>query len=387
MEVEQQFYDRYSAEIEIDSETTVGIALEETIVAPFNISHESVINGDKMDVTVSWNRNYGFEDSFEDYDDFATGVFGGWTTINNNVDPSYPIGLGSMTNIVRFPGCSTTSSMASVPPMVFNPHSTVPAMSADAAILAPDGDKSVIFQGPQQAVADKWLISPQLSLYDGYEMSVLAKAYSIYPERLEFMISTTGASPADFKVLDAVEPSSSEWTKYSISLDEYAGKEVYLAVHCVSVDGFIVQVDDFRVGREGGEEVSAAGFVKSYDVTLDGESKGSTTETEIMFPALGKGDYNVGVRSVYASGASEYTTYEFSVPEITGLDDVNVKSVSVVGGRGVITVTAEDADVTVHTPAGIVVVSFNAVGETSVPVAPGVYLVNAGGMVKKVTVK
>ena len=387
VEVEQQFYDRYSAEIEIDSETTVGIALEETIVAPFNISHESVINGDKMDVTVSWNRNYGFEDSFEDYDDFATGVFGGWTTINNNVDPSYPIGLGSMTNIVRFPGCSTTSSMASVPPMVFNPHSTVPAMSADAAILAPDGDKSVIFRGPQQAVADKWLISPQLSLYDGYEMSVLAKAYSIYPERLEFMISTTGASPADFKVLDAVEPSSSEWTKYSISLDEYAGKEVYLAVHCVSVDGFIVQVDDFRVGREGGEEVSAAGFVKSYDVTLDGESKGSTTETEIMFPALGKGDYNVGVRSVYASGASEYTTYEFSVPEITGLDDVNVKSVSVVGGRGVITVTAEDADVTVHTPAGIVVVSFNAVGETSVPVAPGVYLVNAGGMVKKVTVK
>ncbi len=388
VEVDLEFFNHYSAEVQIDSEMTVDIVLEEAIVAPFNISHEGVVNGDKMDVTVSWNRNYGFEDSFEAYDDFATGTFGGWKTLNNNLDPSYPIGLGSMTNIVSFPGCSTTANMASVPPMVFNPHATVPAMSADVAILAPDGDKSVIFQGPQQAKADKWLISPQLSIYDGYEMSVLAKAYSIYPERLEFMISTTGDSPEDFSVLDVVEPSYSEWTKYTISLDGYAGNEVYLAVHCVSVDGFIVQVDDFRVGREGGEEVSVAGFVKSYDVTLNGESKGSTTDTEMVFPALGKGEYNVGVRSVYASGASEYTTYGFSVPDISGLEDVNMQQdVVVSGGAGVITVIAGGVDVTVYTPAGVSVASFTASGETSISVAPGVYVVNAGGMVRKVTVK
>ena len=81
-------------------------------------------------------------------------------------------------------------------------------------------------------------------------MSVLAKAYSIYPERLEFLVSTTGDATDGFEVLDAVEPSSSQWTKYVISLAAYAGKAVYLAVRCTSVDGFIVQVDDFRVGRE-----------------------------------------------------------------------------------------------------------------------------------------
>lgn len=387
VDVEQEFYDPFSAQVDVDAEMTVDIALKETIVAPFNISHEGVVNGDKMDVTVSWNRNFGFGDSFEDYDDFATGEFGGWMTLNNNMEPSYPIGLGSMSNIVNFPGCCTPSAMASVPPMVFNPHATVPAMSADMAILAPDGDKTVIFQGPQNAAADKWLISPCIAIREGYEMSVLAKAYSIYPERLEFLISTDGASISDFKVLDAVEPSSSEWTKYSISLGEYVGKDVYLAVRCVSVDGFIVQIDDFRVGREGGEEISVAGFVKSYDLTLDGEDKGSTQETEMLFPSLGEGRYTVGVRSVYASGASEYVTYEFDVPEITGLGDVEMAEMAVVGGNGVIKVTAPHADVKVYTTAGVAVAAFTVSGEASVAVAPGVYVVTAGTAVRKVTVK
>ena len=123
-------------------------------------------------------------------------------------------------------------------------------------------------------------------------------------------------------------------------------------------------------------------------MTLNGESKGSTTDTEMVFPALGKGEYNVGVRSVYASGASEYTTYGFSVPDISGLEDVNMQQdVVVSGGAGVITVIAGGVDVTVYTPAGVSVASFTASGETSISVAPGVYVVNAGGMVRKVTVK
>ena len=52
--------------------------------------------------------------------------------------------------------------------------------------------------------SDKWLISPQLTIREGYEMSVLAKAYSIYPERLEFLVSTTGDATDGFEVLDAV---------------------------------------------------------------------------------------------------------------------------------------------------------------------------------------
>lgn len=385
--VEQKFFDAYSSDVNLDAAKTIAIDLKETIVVPFNIAHESVVNGETMDVTVTWNRNYGFADGFEEYDDFATDAFGGWKTVNNNMDPSYPIGLGSASNIVNFPGCSTPNAGVSVPPMVFNPHSTKPAMSEDVAILAPEGDKSVIFQGPQMKESDKWLISPQLTIREGYEMSVLAKAYSIYPERLEFLVSTTGDATDGFEVLDAVEPSSSQWTKYVISLAAYAGKAVYLAVRCTSVDGFIVQVDDFRVGREGGEEVAAAGYVKSYDVTLNGASKGSTSETGMLFPALAEGDYTVGVRSVYASGASEYAKYAFNVTKPSGLDKVEARGVSVDGGNGVVNVVAYGAKVVVYTPAGAVVAVADVDGEASIAVAPGIYVVATGSRVCKVTVK
>ena len=63
------------------------------------------------------------------------------------------------------------------------------------------------------------------------------------------------------------------------------------------------------------------------------------------------------------------------------------QDVVVSGGAGVITVIAGGVDVTVYTPAGVSVASFTASGETSISVAPGVYVVNAGGMVRKVTVK
>ncbi|MDE5941889.1 MAG: choice-of-anchor J domain-containing protein [Muribaculaceae bacterium] len=383
----QEFYNAYSEDVEINGAMTVTIALEETVVKPFNLVHESVVTDNGEDVTVSWNRNYGFNDSFESYDDFATGEFGGWQTVNNNETASYPIGLGSMTNIVTFPGASTPQVLASVPPMVFNPHQTVPAMTADVAVHALTGDKSVIFMGPQQSVADKWLISPQLTVREGYEMSVAAKAYSIYPETIELCISTTGNEPSDFEVLDAVQPGYSQWTQYAVSLAAYEGQDVYVAIHCTSYDGFLVQIDDFKFGREGGEEISSVGYVKSYDVTLNDEAKGNTTETEMTFPGLTEGNYKVGVRANYVSGASEYAFYEFEVEKHSGLENVAMGGLTVKGGAGEILISGCDADVVVFNTAGVAVAAKAVSGSASVAVAPGVYVVNAGGVISKVTVK
>lgn len=383
----QEFFNDYSEDVDINAAMTVNVTLEETIVTPFNLAHESVVNGEGEDVTVSWNRNYGLTDSFESYDDFATGEFGGWKTVNNNETASYPIGLGSMTNIVTFPGASTPQVMNSVPPMVFNPHSTVPAMSQDVAVHAVTGDKTVIFMGPQNSVADKWLISPKVTVREAYEFSVAAKAYTFYPETIELCVSTTGNDPDDFEVLDAVQPGYTEWTQYVVPLGAYADQEIYVAVHCTSYDGFLVQIDDFKVGREGGEESSAAGYVKSYDVTLNGEAKGQTSETEMTFAALSEGDYTVGVRANYASGASEIATYNFSVEKHSGLDSVVTSAASVEGGHGEILVTGINGEVTVYNTSGAAVAVAAISGNGAVAVAPGIYVVKAGSLVSKVTVK
>lgn len=384
--LEVEFFDIYSETIEFNADKVVPVELKETIVTPFNITVNSEeTEAGKFDVTVKWNQVLGFADSFEDYDDFATGSFGDWTTVDNNTEPSYPIGLNG--SIVTFPGACTSADVVPVPPMVFNPFSTQPSMESDVAIYAPDGVKSVLFMGPQKAVADKWLISPAITVREDYEWSLVAKAYDIYPETLEFCVSTTDTKPESFKVVDAVQPEAGIWTKYSMSLDEYAGQDVYLAVHYVSNDGFIAQVDKFEVGRAGGEGEVAAGYVKDYDVSLDDAAAEKALEASFEFTGVEEGPHTVAVIANYASGSSEKATYVFGLT--SGVDGVKGGVVKVEGLRGLIRVTASSAtDVTIYDAAGrVVAASTVEAGSAEYAASRGVYVVTVAGKAVKVIVR
>ena len=204
---------------------------------------------------IRWNRSLIFSDSFEDYDDFATGSFGDWKTIDRDQQPVYPIGLGSQTNIVSFPGSGVGTNPVAIAPMVFNPWNTTPPMlPTDPAIAAATGDKRIIFFSPQMAKADKWLISPLIDINKDYVLSVKAKAYSIYPETIEFGISDGSDNPDDFTIIaETGEIPSSSCMEYQLPLDEYEGQKLRFAVHYTSVDAFLAQVYDFTVGPANGE--------------------------------------------------------------------------------------------------------------------------------------
>lgn len=375
--VAEEFYHPYNSDIRVEADGRFEILLEEVITAPFNVAHSSEEGADGLaDVTVTWNRNYGFYDSFEEYDDFATDYFGGWTTRDRNTmeQYSYPIGLGSMYNIVTFPGCSTTSAPACVPPLVFNPLTTLPSMASDPAVAAPTGEKTILFQGPQGARADKWLISPEISVREGYEFSVVAKAYAIYTETLEFCISTNGTYPSRFTVLDAVNPPHSEWTKYVISLADYVGKEVRVAVHCTSNDGFLVQVDDISVGREGGEEAAAAGYVRYYNVSLDGGEPVVTGDKEITFDGLADGRHTVSITAVYSSGISDAVIYEFEIGSAGAAVSACSPELSVVAAGGNLEFRGKGT-AEVFTPRGERVATADVDGALSLPLSSGIYIV------------
>lgn len=336
--VEAPFFQPYTKTVSYADKKALYITLEEVLTAPLNLTVESIHNEveDTHAVTLNWNQDLGFAESFEAYDDFATGEFGGWTTVNNNQKASYPIALGSASNIVTFPGASTPANPASVAPMVFNPEATQPSMADDAAVKAADGVKSILFQGPQADVADKWLISPLVKINDRYEWTLAAKAYTFYPETLEFCISTSGNQPEDFTVLDAVNPAYTEWTQYALDLAAYEGQEVYLAVHCTSADGFICLVDDFKVGRVGGETALAVGKVQNYDIHLDDAVVANTQETTYTLPAVAPGAHTVGVKANYTSGASELTTYMLDLA--SGIDALEAAGTrgNVVNAAGVV---------------------------------------------------
>jgi hypothetical protein len=278
---------------------------------------------------VSWNQELSFVDSFEDYDDFATGTFGGWKTIDNDHQPVYPISLGGYENIITFPGSGTANNPTAIAPMVFNPWNTVPAMlPTDQAVAAPTGDKTVIFFSAQQNGSNTWLVSPELTIRDNFVCRFTAKAYAEYPETMEVCVFTEGGNPVtdhydQVSTINSV--TTGQWTIYETDLADYVGQKIRIGVHYMSYDAFFTQIDDFYVGN-GDDEGSSidVGFIDHYEVYLDGALQGTTESASYVFPQLTAGKHIVGIKAIYASGASQLVEYEFEVtgsPTIRG--DVN----------------------------------------------------------------
>ena len=308
--IEEGAFQHYQQTITVNGDTTIDITLNDYLLKPYNITATCDENGI---YTLRWNQNLIFSDSFEDYDDFSTGSFGEWKTVDRDQSPVYPIALGSQTNIVSFPGSGTASTPKPIAPMVFNPWKTTPAMlPTDPAIAAPTGNKSIIFFSSQMAQSDDWLISPLLDIHDNYKLSLKAKAYSsMYPEALEFCVSDGSSNPDDFTKISYTDAVPAEkWSLFEIDLSRYAGQSIRLAVHYTSYDAFLTQIDDFTVGPEDGQgEVVDYGNVVRFDISVDGTKVGESQSPTFVLPTLSPEKHVIGIKAIYQSGESELAEY------------------------------------------------------------------------------
>lgn len=361
--VEEGVYEAFSRELEISGDAEVDITLSDKIVDPYNLTAD--FDSETGDVTLRWNRELGFTDSFEEYEDFATSSFGDWITADLDQAPVYPIALGSQTNIVTFPGSGTASNPTAIAPMVFNPWNTVPAMlPTDQAIAAPDGDKSVIFFSPQRTTANKWLISPVLEIREGFTLTFKAKGYSsMYPESLEICVSADGsATPADFAAQAVIEQLTSEtWGEYTMDLSEWAGQSIRIGLHYVSTDAFLAQVDQFSVGNADGEgDFTDPGNVVGYEIYIDGVKAGESAEPRYVATGLEPGTHTAGVRTLYLHGQSAMTECTFGVE------------------AGIVSVGADSDDAA---PAEIYDLSGRRLSGCD---APGIYIIRRNGQTLKI---
>ena len=318
--IQKGAFKEYSLKTDITTDRSFDIALEDNVEKPYNITADLTHGDDgKTNASLKWNQLLGFSDSFESYDDFASESFGDWLSYDDDVKAVYPISLNG--TVIDFPGASTPSDPQPVPPMVFNPWKTTPAMlPADPAMYAPDGDKYVIFFSPQGAKADKWLISPLINVYDGFELKATAKSYSdMYPETIEFAVSEDGSdNPDDFTAIStAANMPSDRWTEYSTPLDAYVGRQVRVAIHYVSYDTFFAQVDNVKVEpKDGGGLTLDYGNVVKYVIYLDGKKIGESTTPSYVLTGLTEGNHTIGVEAVYKNATSEMATYEIVVSGI-----------------------------------------------------------------------
>lgn len=324
-----------SEELDVTGDATHQITLIEKIVKPYNITVDVTPTGvDQNDVLMKWNQNISYTEDFESYSDFATGRFGAWRTYDLDNHICYPIGLGSATNIVTFPGASTPSNPSAVPPMVFNPWKTdPPMMPTDKAVMAPSGDKTIIFFSPQGNGANKWLISPEILIREDFVCRFTAKAYSEYKESMEVCAFLDGASNPASDPYEQVSTINAlvngTWMIYETDLKKYVGKKIRIGVHYTSFDAFFAQLDDFFVGNLAGEGVSIdVGAVQTYKVTLDGNAAGEVTTPEITLHNVTAGRHVATVQAEYLSGMSEITTRNFTVDLVGDVDGNGVINVS-----------------------------------------------------------
>lgn len=313
-------FDAIVKNLNIEGDTIISLELTDRIVTPYNITADQDVYGN---IFLRWNRDLGFQDSFEDYKDFASGAFGDWLSLDLDGCPVYPIQLGQ--SVIAFPGSGTATNPNPIAPMVFNPWQTSPAMlPSDPAVAAPSGDKTIIFFSPQRTQADKWLISPALQIREGFRMTMLAKGYSAqYPESMEICISTEASTdPEDFTAIATIpELTCEQWGQYSVDLSDYAGLEVRIAIHYVSRDAFFAQIDDFTVGPDEKEATSVDfGNIINFEIAIDGEKVAETTSAECTLPPLSGGDHTIAITAVYRSGRSQAGLYTLSVASVTEIE-------------------------------------------------------------------
>jgi hypothetical protein len=295
--------------ISLNADATVELRLVEDIEAPVNLSYAASTN------TISWNRDAGFVEGFEDYADF-TQQLDPWTTIDNDGMPTYAISIGAMSNILTVP-----ETRGKVSAMVFNPYNTFPYKASDDGLfIAPEGDKYIMFSSAEQGQSDDWLISPMLNIESDYVLRFTAKSYTAtYPGIVQIGVLTQEGETSSFELLDALSLPA-DWSRYELGLGAYAGSQVQVAFHHVSYDAWISFVDDVYVGHEQDQEVASSQRVQRYDVFVDGALHGSTATTEYSLDSLEAGKHIVGVQAVYATGTSDITSIEVNIT--SGVNDI-----------------------------------------------------------------
>ena len=322
-------YEPYTAEIDVNSDQAFNIELHETIVDPYNITADITSNNGNYNARIKWNQNISFNDSFESYDDFASKTFGNWCSYNFDQRICYPISLNGI--IVNYPGASTTQTPKAVAPLVFNPNATNPAMTNDAAILAPDGNKTIAFFSPQQSAANKWLVSPLQTIRENYIVRFAAKAYTnaYGNETMEVAVSTNGNNPqtSDFATISKIDGvTAGQWTIYEADLSKYVGQNVYIGLHYTTYDGFLTQIDQFFVGNPNASTVADVGAVQSYNIYVDGVLSATSNTNVYTLTNLSAGAHTIGIEAVYVSGKSNIANYTLGIA--TKIDHLNNNNIN-----------------------------------------------------------
>ncbi len=175
---------------------------------------------------------------------------------------------------------------------------------------------------------DNWLITPPISIQDGFELSVWVAGQDVndWAEHFEVMLATSGMNPSDFtETLISETLTSNSWVELTADLSDYDGQECRLAfVHCDVSDEYWLKMDDIYVNNARGEAVFGMGTgtkgTHKNDGTVYVSSLDRSRPTLDSYNIYRDGDYlatqnNVGI-TVWLDANIPDGTYEYYVTAV-----------------------------------------------------------------------
>ena len=247
---------------------------------------------------------------FEQCEDFATSGFNpAWKTVDADGDQIY--GFQNISFPIPADGKAAY--------IVFNPSMTVPALDDDVWIQPHGGERfAACFAASGNvsgaAVNNDWLISPKLTLPTAdAQMTFFVKSYTgeYGLEKYNVLVSETDDNLESFEMIGTTrEAPYEEWQEVTVDLSDYAGKDVYLAIQCVSEDAFIFMLDDITVSKPVGSVAeNAVATLSLYpnpasDVVVIASGGSSIEKVEI---------FNASGSAVYSSRVADSNSFRYNV--------------------------------------------------------------------------
>jgi hypothetical protein len=199
-----------------------------------------------------------YVEGFEGYEDFILD-FPPWTQIDYDQGETWGM------QDVEWPNMYYNGSF-----MIFNPYQTTPPIDNTSAPHSGNKYASCWDVITDMAPNDDWLISPQLALGTGAQLTFWGKSindnYGL--EEIEVGISTTDTDSASFEIITGNDYISVPpvWTEYSYDLSQYNGMNIYIGFHVVSWDIFAFFLDDISVTNIVSPDLESDGSISWVDV-------------------------------------------------------------------------------------------------------------------------
>ena len=238
-----------------------------------------LVGVDDKAVTLRWNNPEpmdGYFDDFEGHSDFVVDSPGavGWDYLDMD-----------NANTVTWAATSFPNQGSKMAFIVFNVARTSPSVADNPNIQPYSGDKMLATFAVLDKQNNDYLISPELSFTEDFQISFRARSYNdTYGlERIRVGYSTTGKRASDFVWVSEgdYEEVPVAWTLKSYRIPKEAK---YVTVNCVSDDAFMLFIDDLFIGtNQVRPKANTRNKLIGFNLYRNSEKVNSELLTEVVY--------------------------------------------------------------------------------------------------------